>query len=67
MKKIKRMFIKVQEFEDINVQVGTSHGVPIMHTIPAEDQREWVEMGYGTIDELVSIETMNYRDWQSDC
>jgi hypothetical protein len=59
--------MKNHNYQDIEIQVGTEEGYPIMQTVTAEDQKEWVNRGYGSIKELIDYEISTYRHWQSDC
>tara|TARA_R110000868_G_scaffold6957_2_gene38410 strand:+ start:7309 stop:7488 length:180 start_codon:yes stop_codon:yes gene_type:complete len=59
--------MKKLQYEDIEIQVSTFEGIPVMETIKAEDQKNFVEDGYGTIADLVSFTYSSYRDWQADC
>lgn len=54
-------------YEDITFQVATTEGYPVMTTVTAEDQKQFVESGYGTVSDLIDLEMSSYRDWQSDC
>ena len=54
-------------FEDITIQVGNAHGYPVETTISAEDQKAFIDGGYGTIEDLIDMEISSYRDWQADC
>lgn len=55
------------QYEDIEVQVGTCEGTPIIDTITAEEQEDFVRGGYGSVQELIDFHITTYRDWQCDC
>ena len=55
------------EYKDIDVQIGQQGQYPIMHTITAAEQKDFVESGYGTVQDLISDCEGSYRCWQSDC
>jgi len=58
---------EVTEYKDIEIQVGSFEGHPITEVITAEEQKEFVKGGYGTVSDLIDIEQSSYRDWQCDC
>jgi len=67
---MKTKAIKVQKktvYNDIEYHVSSFEGIPIMETITAEEQKSFVDGGYGTVAELIDMNINNYRDWQSDC
>ena len=53
-------------FEDVSYQVSSFEGTPIMETITAEEQRDFVQSGYGSVSDLISYNMEAYRDWQAD-
>jgi len=55
------------QYQDIDIQVATCEGYPVMETITAKEQKEFVEAGYGTVAELIDHTQVTYRDWQADC
>jgi len=56
-----------KDYIDIDIQVATCEGYPVMQTITADEQKEFVEAGYGTISDLIDHTLVTYRDWQADC
>lgn len=56
-----------RSYEAVDYQVSTYEGIPVMETISAEEHKEFVESGYGTISDLIGFNQMAYRDWQCDC
>lgn len=56
-----------KEYKDITYQVSSYEGIPITETITAKEQKDFVDGGYGTVNELIQFNISNYRDWQSDC
>jgi len=54
------------KYEDIEVQVSTCEGFPVMETITAEDQKEFISNGYGSLKDLINWTYSSYRDWQAD-
>ena len=56
-----------KEYQDISYQVSTFEGVPIMETITAQEQKDFVENGYGKVSDLIEMNQSAYKDWQSDC
>ena len=61
------MIKKQIDYEDITYQVGTCEGLPIRDTVTSQEQREFVESGYGTVRDLIDMYISSYRDWQCDC
>ena len=55
------------KYEDISFQVSTCEGVPVMVTVFAEEQRDFVQRGYGSVSELIDLNIAAYQDWQADC
>ena len=53
--------------EDITIQIGTTEGYPVMATISVQEQLEFIRDGYGTLNDLVELYQVTYRDWQADC
>ena len=45
--------MKEQKFEDVKIWVGSCEGVSIWQTITAEEQKDFVEKGYGTAAEYI--------------
>ena len=67
---MKQKAIKVSKpvtYQDLTYQVSTFEGIPVMETVTAQEQKDWVDGGYGSVSELVDMNISNYRDWQSDC
>jgi hypothetical protein len=54
-------------YEDIQIRIGNFEGIPIYETITAEEQKDFVSSGYGTVKDLIDLNTTSYRDWQTDC
>jgi hypothetical protein len=54
-------------YQDIEYQVGSFEGYPITEVVTADEQRDFVNGGYGTVSELIDSNISNYRDWQCDC
>ena len=43
-----------QSYQDITYMVGMFEGYPIYETVTAEEQKEFVEAGYGTVSEMIN-------------
>jgi hypothetical protein len=56
-----------KKYQDISYQVSTFEGIPVMETITAQEQKDFVENGYGTVNDLIEMNQLAYRDWQADC
>ena len=54
------------KYKDIEIQVSTFEGFPVMETITAQDQKEFISNGYGSLKDLIDWHYSSYRDWQSD-
>jgi len=53
-------------YEDCTIQVSTWEGHPVMTTITADDIEEAAKAGV-SLQDLIHIEQVSYRDWQCDC
>ena len=56
-----------KKYQDISYQVSTFEGIPVMETITAQEQKDFVENCYGTVNDLIEMNQLAYRDWQADC
>ena len=57
----------MKNYKDITYQVATQEGYPVTETVTAEEQRDFVSSGCGTVAELIELNISAYRDWQADC
>jgi hypothetical protein len=56
-----------KEYKDIEYQIGSYAGHPIMEVMTIEEQK-YIEKTVGlTVAEVINMNISSYRDWQSDC
>lgn len=58
---------KEKVYQDIEYQVGTFEGHPIMQVLTVEEQIEIESIEGLTVDDVIDMNISSYRDWQSDC
>jgi hypothetical protein len=56
-----------EKYKPIEVRIGCYEGHSIYETITVAEQKEFIEGGYGTLNDLVDFYKNNQRDWLSDC
>ena len=68
--KMKQKPIRVKEekvYQDIEYQVSTFEGNPIMEVMTIQEQKD-IEMVEGlSVSDVIDMNISSYRDWQCDC
>ena len=58
---------KEKVYQDIEYQVSTFEGHPIMEVMTIEEQKEIEKIEGLTVKDVIDMNISSYRDWQSDC
>ena len=51
----------MENYTPITIQVATFNGNPVTYLITEEEQKEFIEGGYGTLDDLISFIKQTYN------
>ena len=58
---------KEKVHKDIEYQVGTFEGHPIMAVMTIEEQKDIEKVKGLTVSDVIDMNISSYRDWQCDC
>ena len=58
---------KEKVYKDIEYQVGTYEGHPIMGVMTIEEQKDIEKVEGLTVSDVIDMNISSYRDWQCDC
>jgi len=67
--KMKQKPIKVEKekvYQDIEYQVSTFEGHPIMEVMTIEEQKDIEKVEGLTVSDVIDMNISSYRDWQCD-
>ncbi len=58
---------KEKVYQDIEYQISTFEGFPIMEVMSIQEQKEIEKTEGMTVSEVIEMNISSYRDWQCDC